>query len=718
MAQPKFVPLSNLTLPYLREIDPRVATDLLQIMNTINRTGIPVPLEVAGTDDGGTTIIPLNVDASGHLNINIVSPVDASGNVLFDIAAATVIYQQQPTGLPQSGTVTVGVPGTEVGAVGWALGFEPSYTADTITSSTITYAVYDGPISPGSNIIASGTINNINDPVTGNPVPRFPYIFSMYLYNNYGGVLYIRYNITVVGGAWTATSFKLIGIAEPFPLAGSAISSAISVTQGTSPWVTKDQSDGTTGVAVPTIAGLAGGTDGTLLRGILVDTSGRIILGAPSANLPVTIAAQTLSPIVVSGSMTQGTSPWVVGGAAATGAVPVGNPVLVAGFDGTDVRDISTDTSGRIILGAPSANIPVSIAAQSLSPIIVRDSSDFTAGSAFGSGYMGIVGGIDNSGSARVLGMVGGPAVAVGAPNSLLVSAVDPGGLSRFLVVDRPGTASSVSAYPVSGTDGTNSRILSTDTSGRIILGAPSANLPVSIAAQSLSPIVTKDAADGTLGSAVPGSAAFVAGSDGTNLRALPVQAYGSANPANALMVLTGSDGTNTRPLYVLAPGSANPAYAQVVQAGTDGTLTRILSTNASGQLILPPATTSAAPAGSSGGISNASSHTFFGPVSTALNAKWWTLQFTLQTGTVVTATYLQIILQTASGIVIATTLIQVPLTASIPATGIVIPPMSGTFGDGGLTVPSNASGAFEVIWNWQTAPTAAAGYISATVGY
>lgn len=37
----------------------------------------------------------------------------------------------------------------------------------------------------------------------------------------------------------------------------------------------------------------------------------------------------------------------IVSGPAANGAVPGGNPVLVAGSDGTDVRTINTDTSGR-----------------------------------------------------------------------------------------------------------------------------------------------------------------------------------------------------------------------------------------------------------------------------------------------------------------------------------------------------------------------------------
>jgi hypothetical protein len=52
------------------------------------------------------------------------------------------------------------------------------------------------------------------------------------------------------------------------------------------------------------------------------------------------------------------TVPCVVDGPDAPGAVPTKNPVQVSGFDGTDVRRISTDTTGRTIndpLGAATA---------------------------------------------------------------------------------------------------------------------------------------------------------------------------------------------------------------------------------------------------------------------------------------------------------------------------------------------------------------------------
>ena len=112
------------------------------------------------------------------------------------------------------------------------------------------------------------------------------------------------------------------------------------------PLPTEDASDGTVGSAVPTIAGLIGASDGTDLRAVSSNASGQLQVETVAGSVE---------------AVTQTTSPWVVGGAAASGAVPVGNPVLVAGFDGTDVRDLSTDTSGRQIVvgGAATGAVPV-----------------------------------------------------------------------------------------------------------------------------------------------------------------------------------------------------------------------------------------------------------------------------------------------------------------------------------------------------------------------
>jgi hypothetical protein len=50
----------------------------------------------------------------------------------------------------------------------------------------------------------------------------------------------------------------------------------------------------------------------------------------------------------------------VTTGGAAAGANPSGNPVLIAGYDGTNVQDIATDTSGRAkVVGAAAAGTAI-----------------------------------------------------------------------------------------------------------------------------------------------------------------------------------------------------------------------------------------------------------------------------------------------------------------------------------------------------------------------
>lgn len=146
---------------------------------------------------------------------------------------------------------------------------------------------------------------------------------------------------------------------------------------------------------------LQGGTDsGGIVRIFAADTSRRqVFVGAGTAGSPtggvLTVqgdAAGTPLPIsdgggsitvdgtvaatqsgtwtvdaVQSGTWTvqQGTPPWSVVGAAADGAAPSGNPVLVAGQDGTNVQTLKTDTTGRLEMvgaaadGSPPSGAPV-----------------------------------------------------------------------------------------------------------------------------------------------------------------------------------------------------------------------------------------------------------------------------------------------------------------------------------------------------------------------
>jgi hypothetical protein len=112
------------------------------------------------------------------------------------------------------------------------------------------------------------------------------------------------------------------------PISGSVTvtSGSIVVTQSTAANLrSQTSSESNTGAAVPTQASMVGGTDGTNLRAISVDTSGRT----------------------------------VVVGAAADGYAPVGAPVLVAGHNATTgtIQNISTDNLGNqytVDYGAPA----------------------------------------------------------------------------------------------------------------------------------------------------------------------------------------------------------------------------------------------------------------------------------------------------------------------------------------------------------------------------
>lgn len=100
---------------------------------------------------------------------------------------------------------------------------------------------------------------------------------------------------------------------------------------------------------------LIAGGNGTDAYTILTDTSGHpIIIGAGAAGTAnsgvMTVQGiASMTPVQVSQATAANLNAQVVG-AAASGSALAGNPVLAAGSDGTDARDLSTDTSGHLIV--------------------------------------------------------------------------------------------------------------------------------------------------------------------------------------------------------------------------------------------------------------------------------------------------------------------------------------------------------------------------------
>jgi hypothetical protein len=137
-----------------------------------------------------------------------------------------------------------------------------------------------------------------------------------------------------------------------------------------------DASTGRPGQIAPLTGVQVGGTDGTAYRTIVTDTSGHILDAATSTSgtaIPTYVQlvggtnGGTLRPIAVGAAgdvivqQATGATVWNIQGLTPEGAAPSSNPLQVSGWDGTDVHTFKTDTSGRIILGAPSANLPVNV---------------------------------------------------------------------------------------------------------------------------------------------------------------------------------------------------------------------------------------------------------------------------------------------------------------------------------------------------------------------
>ncbi len=115
--------------------------------------------------------------------------------------------------------------------------------------------------------------------------------------------------------------------------------------------------DAATGAAVPANAIMVGGTDGTDLRAFSVNSSGQqVVVGAGTAGsgsggvLSIQGVASGVT-VPITGTITAVTTitnPVTVVGDAASGSAVAGNPVLVAGQDGTDARTLLTSNTGQL----------------------------------------------------------------------------------------------------------------------------------------------------------------------------------------------------------------------------------------------------------------------------------------------------------------------------------------------------------------------------------
>lgn len=292
----------------------------------------------AGTPTGG--VITIQGHASG-------TPIPISGSITADNASVGT----NDAAIPTSSTLIAGSDGTNLrslrvfdidtgGGQQWVLGvglrksagggsveagtasdpirIDPTGTTTQPVSGTVT-------ANQGGSWTVAATQSGTWTVQPGNTANTTPWLITI----NQGG------NSATVTAS---NALKVDGSAVTQPVSGTVTANAgtgnFTVVQSTAANLrAQTASESATGSAIPAIASLSAGSDGTNLRSLFVDTSGRLI---------------------------------VIGGAA-NGAAVAGNPILIAGSDGTNARSIRTATDGTVRIDPTGTTTqPVSDAGASL----------------------------------------------------------------------------------------------------------------------------------------------------------------------------------------------------------------------------------------------------------------------------------------------------------------------------------------------------------------
>ncbi len=219
-------------------------------------------------------------------------------------------------------------------------------------------------------------------------------------------------------------------------------------------------------------AALVGGRLDTNVGAWLGSTAPTVGQKTMSNSLPIAIASdQTAIPASQSGTWTvqQGTPPWSVVGAGADGAAVTGNPVRIAGSDGTNTQDITTDTSGRLLIsGAAADGSPVTG-----NPVLMAGQDGINTQSIF-TDTIGrqVMVGASPDGSA-----VTGNPVLMGGQDGTNAQSILTDTSGRQVMVGAAADGAAVAGNPVliAGQDGTDTQSILTDTSGRIIVASAAA---------------------------------------------------------------------------------------------------------------------------------------------------------------------------------------------------------------------------------------------------
>jgi hypothetical protein len=206
-------------------------------------------------------------------------------------------------------------------------------------------------------------------------------------------------------------------------------------------------------------------------------------------------------------------------GNVASGSAVSGNPVRVGGSDGTNVRNILTDTSGRLIVGGAAA----AGAAVAGNPVLMGASDGTNA-------------------------------------QTLRSSTTTPAGTEQGLITRNIPSGTQAVSGTVTANAGTgNFNVIGTGTAGAAATGvvtvqgiAGGTAIPVS------GTITANNASVGSTGAATPASATLAGGSDGTNLQAFRTSASAPAGTEQGLITRNIPSGTQTISGTVSGTGNFN----------------------------------------------------------------------------------------------------------------------------------------------------------------
>lgn len=341
----------------------------------------------------------------------------------------------------------------------WTVDYQGTISAGTVsltlqsaTGATVagTFGTYTGTTVTGTNPLTSNT----------GAVSTFA--------NGTVAVPWIRVLLNTAGITGTVNGV-LYGYKTGYPGSGGSAgpTSNVNVQQVGGTTTVTGGVAGTLGVGGPTATGsplaarpvLMGGSDGTNVRNLSTDATGKLNVNA-----------------AITPSGTQN-----VQGTQADGAVTTANPVLIGGFDGTNTQNIITDTSGRTVAvgaaasGATNAGNPVKAGGvfNTTQPTVTNGQAVDLQATARGAEIVAT--GTDTfhvtvdstpavSNQSVNLAQVGATAVVTGGVNG----SQGVGGLAA--------NAAAVAGNPLlmGGSDGTNARNISVNASGQqLIVAAP-----------------------------------------------------------------------------------------------------------------------------------------------------------------------------------------------------------------------------------------------------